>query len=190
MSGAEAAGLVIGIISGIIAVIDATINVYDAATDASGLPEVFRDVAKRLPLVQKTLQAVQGYLERNPNDASCDGMKLVLEGCKEKANRLATIFEKVVPPADASRTERYLLATRNLGKGDTVESLMKGILDDVHLLTGNRITNLPTRAEIEGLIRAAMADVSAVPPSLPAGIPAKARRNRVLLIGNRLRLTR
>jgi len=188
MSGAEAAGLVIGIISGIIAVIDETMKVYDAATDASGLPEVFRDVAKRLPFVQDTLQAAQGHLETNLDKASCNAMKPVLEGCKEKANRLAAIFEKVVPPADASRTDRYLLAARTLGKGDTVESLMKGILDDIHLLTSNRTINLPTRAEIAALIRVAIAEVSAIPPSLPAGTPPrmKAWRTRVLLTNGRL----
>jgi N-terminal domain on NACHT_NTPase and P-loop NTPases len=187
MSGAEAAGLVIGIISGIIAIIDATMKVYDAATDASGLPEVFRDVAKRLPFVQDTLQAAQGHLETNPDKASCNAMKPVLEDCKDKASRLAVIFEKVVPPADASRMDRYLLAAGTLGKGDTVESLMKGILDDIHLLTSNRITNLPTRPEIADLIRAAIVEVSAIPPSLPAGIlppRMKPRRTRVLLTNN------
>ena len=62
MSGAEAAGLVLGIISSIIAIIDVTVKVYDAATDASGLPEAFRDVVKRLSLARDTLKAVQRYL--------------------------------------------------------------------------------------------------------------------------------
>jgi len=40
MSGAE----VIGIISGVIAIINATIKIYSAANDASSLPEAFRDI--------------------------------------------------------------------------------------------------------------------------------------------------
>ncbi|KXX74227.1 Vegetative incompatibility protein HET-E-1 [Madurella mycetomatis] len=48
MSGAE----VISIISGIIAIVDATAKVYDAANDASGLPEAFLDVVTRLPLIK------------------------------------------------------------------------------------------------------------------------------------------
>lgn len=166
---------VIGIISGIIAIIDATIKVYAAATDASGLPEAFRVVAKRLPLVQETLQAAWGHLNTNPDKAFCNAMKPVLEDCQDKVNRMRAIFEKVVPQADASRTERYLLAARTLGKGHTVESLMKGILDDVHLLTSNRVTNLPTGAEIADLIRASIEDLSAVPSSLPAGIFPRTR---------------
>ncbi|RYO74334.1 hypothetical protein DL764_010859 [Monosporascus ibericus] len=181
MSGAE----VIGLISGIIAIISATVKVYGAATDASGLPEAFRDVAKRLPLVQETLQTAREYLNTaDPEEAFYNAIKPVLEGCEDKAKRLAAIFEKVVPQADVSIMERYLLAARTLGKGDTVESLMKGILDDVQLLTGNRVTKLPTKAEIAHLIRAAIDEVSAIPPSLPAGLDAPinydAERNALL----------
>jgi len=167
MSGPE----VVGLISGIIAIVGAIVKVYAAATDASGLPEAFRHVAKRLPLVQETLQAAQGQLSTaNPDEAFYKGMKPVLEGCEDKATRLKAIFEKVIPQADAPRMDRYLLAARTLGKGDTVESLMKGILDDIQLLTGNRVTKLPTEAKIAELIRAAIQEVSAIPSSLPAGI--------------------
>ncbi|RYP50627.1 hypothetical protein DL768_003909 [Monosporascus sp. mg162] len=181
MSGAE----VIGLISGIIAIVDATVKVYGAATDASGLPEAFRDVAKRLPLVQETLQTARGHLNTaDPDKAFCNAIKPVLEDCEDKTKRLAAIFEKVVPQAEASRIERYLLAARTLGKGDTVESLMKGILDDVQLLTGNRVTKLPTEADIAHLIRGAIDEVSAIPPSLPAGrdlfISYDAERNALL----------
>ncbi|KAM5353144.1 hypothetical protein ACJZ2D_016969 [Fusarium nematophilum] len=165
MSGAE----VIGLISGIISIVDAAVKVYTATTNASGLPEAFHDVAKRLPLVHETLQTAGGHLNTtNPDEAFYKAMKPVLEGCKDKATRLAEIFEKAIPHADASRMERYLLAARTLGKGSTVESLMKGILDDVQLLAGNRVTKLATEAEIGELIRAAR-EVSAIPTSLPGG---------------------
>ena len=184
MSGPE----VIGLVSGIIAIVGATVKVYDAATNASGLPEAFRHVATRLPLVHETLQTVSGYLNTaDPDVAFCKGIKPVLEGCADKATRLKTIFEKVVPQADASTMERYLLAARTLGKGDTVESLMKGILDDIQLLTGNRVTKLATEAKIAELIRTALQDVSAIPSSLPAGISPrnKSRRNKVFLTSDR-----
>jgi hypothetical protein len=43
---------VLGIISATIAIVDAIAKVSDTATDASSLPEAFRDDAKRLPLVR------------------------------------------------------------------------------------------------------------------------------------------
>ncbi|RYP79291.1 hypothetical protein DL769_003040 [Monosporascus sp. CRB-8-3] len=180
MSGSE----VIGLIASIITIVGATVKVY-CATDASGLPEAFCEVAKRLPLVQETLQTAREYLNTAPpNEAFCNAIKPVLEGCEDKAKRLAVIFEKVVPQADASGMERYLLAARTLGKGDTVESLMNGILDDVQLLTANRVTKLPTEAAIAHLIQAAIDEVSAIPPSLPAGLDSSinhdAERNALL----------
>ena len=83
MSGAE----VIGLISGIIAIVDAAVRVYTATTNASGLPEAFHDVAKPLPLVQETLQAAGGHLNTtNPNEAFYKAMKPILEGCRVRAN--------------------------------------------------------------------------------------------------------
>lgn len=41
----------LGLISSVIAIVDATKKVFDAASDAAGLPEAFREVSGRLPLV-------------------------------------------------------------------------------------------------------------------------------------------
>ncbi|KAK4663221.1 NACHT and WD40-domain containing NOD-like receptor 3 [Podospora pseudopauciseta] len=82
MSGAE----VIGIISGIIAIVDATAKVYNAANDALGLPEAFRDIVTRLPLVRKTLQTVSRNLNNtNPDEEYCKAIKPVLERCENRA---------------------------------------------------------------------------------------------------------
>ncbi|KAK0731912.1 quinon protein alcohol dehydrogenase-like superfamily [Lasiosphaeris hirsuta] len=167
MSGAE----VIGIISGVIAIIDATAKIYNAAKDASGLPEAFRDIATRLPLVCKTLQTVSRNLNNTIPDEECyEAIKPVLQRCESRATQLEKIFTDVIPQADASRMERYALAALTWGKGDTVESLMKGILEDVQLLTSNRVAELPTQTNIVAVIREAIEEVSAIPPSLPNGI--------------------
>lgn len=167
MSGAE----VIGIISGIIAIVDATAKVYNAANDALGLPEAFRDIVIRLPLVRKTLQTVSRNLNNtNPDEEYCKAIKPVLERCENRATQLDKIFKSVVPQADASRMERYVHAVRTLGKGDTVETLMKGILEDVQLLTSNRVAELPTETSVAAVIREAIEEVSAIPTSLPQGI--------------------
>jgi hypothetical protein len=50
MSGAEA-GFAVGLISSVTSTIEATKRVYDAAKDAKGQSEAFRQVAARLPLV-------------------------------------------------------------------------------------------------------------------------------------------
>jgi len=172
MSGAE----VIGIISGVIAIIDATAKIYKAANDASGLPEAFRDIATRLPLVCQTLQTVSENLNKTiPDEECCEAIKPVLRRCESRATQLEKIFKDVVPHAHASRMERYTLATRTWAKGDTVELLMKGILEDVQLLASNRVAELPTQASVAAVIREAIEEVSAIPLSLPNGIPPPGR---------------
>jgi hypothetical protein len=51
MTGVVEAGTVIGLISGVISIIEATKTIYDAAKDVKGQPDAFRQVAARLPLV-------------------------------------------------------------------------------------------------------------------------------------------
>ncbi len=58
MSGAEAI-LVLGAISSAISIIDRMKQIYDMAADAEGLPETFREIAERLPLVQTILASAQ-----------------------------------------------------------------------------------------------------------------------------------
>jgi hypothetical protein len=54
MPGAEAIA-VLGIISSAISLIEASQEIYDAATNAQGLHEAFRKVAENIPLVLDTL---------------------------------------------------------------------------------------------------------------------------------------
>ncbi|EPS29816.1 hypothetical protein PDE_04766 [Penicillium oxalicum 114-2] len=163
MSGAEA----IGLISGVIAIIDATIKIYSAVSDVSGLPEAFRDTSTRLPLVRETLQSALQNLEMSdPEDSLYQAIKPVLDGCEQKASRLEELFRTVIPSASASRMERYLRAVRTLGKGSLVESLMQGMLRDVQLLAHNRVMKLATDEQLGELARAED-EVSAIPPSLP-----------------------
>lgn len=163
MSGAEP----IGLISGIIAIIDVAVKIYTTVSDASGIPEAFRDAFTRLPLVRETLQtALQNFETSDPDDSLYQAIKPVLDGCKRKASRLEELFRKVIPSASASRMEQYLRAVRTLGKGSLVESLMQGILRDVQLLATNSVMNLATDEQLEELARAED-EVSAIPPSLP-----------------------
>ena len=168
MSGAE----VIGLISGIIAIIDAVTKVYGAVTDASGLPGAFRDVAQRLPLVQDTLETALVHLNNSgPDDPFYQAIMPIVNGCKDNATRLEEIFLKVIPQSDAPRPHGYVLAVRTLGKGGRVESLMKGILEDLQLLSGNRVMKLATEVQLGELVKATE-EVSAIPPSLAVESPA------------------
>lgn len=167
MSGVAEASAVIGLISGVIAIVEAIKTVYDAAGDASVLPKAFREVAQRLPLIRDTLRIAEGQL-RGPNvdEASSAAIKDAVENCKAKAEKLENIFQECVPPADASTFDRYLAALRSLGKGHKVEVLMKGLLENVQNLANNNAIKAATGEQIAKLAEAIEA-VSAMEPSVP-----------------------
>ena len=165
MSGAEVIA-VLGVISSIITIIDGTKKVYDAATNEQGLPEAFREVAGRLPIVANTLESTkQNIEERKVNNDSCKGIKHLVEACEEKAKKLDELFHKVVPPDGSSDLKRYYKAVKAWGKGSEVEKLMKGMLEDVQLFACEPGMKTETKAQQEQIIKA-IAEVSAVSPSV------------------------
>ena len=165
MSGAEA-GLVLGLISSIITVIDTIVKVYNDVKDAEGVPITFREITRRLPLIRDTLRIAEAHINGHSLDEeSCRAIKPIVEGSKDKALRLEIMFRKVVPQANVSRLDRYRIAVRALGKGNRVETLMKGMLEDVQLLAGNHAIKAATEAEVGKLIKA-IEELSAMPSSM------------------------
>jgi N-terminal domain on NACHT_NTPase and P-loop NTPases len=159
MSGAEAS-LVIGLISSVITIVQATKQVYDAANDAEGLPEAFRDVAKKLPLVEDALQLAKNSVD----NTTCAVIKPVIRSCEVKSSRLKVLFEKVIPKDGASRKEHYEKALRTVGKGSKVETLMEQILKELHLLANHQ--TFAVAAKLAELA-AAIEELSKTPPSAP-----------------------
>lgn len=166
MSGAEAV-LAVGLISSIVAIVDGTKQVFEAAKKTHGLPDAFREVAGRLPIVWNILNSIKQYAEDGYIDeASCAGVKAVVDLCGEKAKTLEELFHKVIPEAGSSRKKRYLSAVKTLGKGSRVEVLMKGMLEDLQLLAFNHGIRTVSRTQTQEITRA-ISEVSAIPPSVP-----------------------
>lgn len=150
MIGVEAVGVVLGIISSIISVVEATHKIFDAANDPKGLHEAFRKAAEKLPLVLKTLKAAERIQERMETEckSSNDTARLqqiattssevepFLETCEIDARALKDIFRKVIPGDDATRSERYKKALKSVlpGKRQEFEGLMQEILENLQLL--------------------------------------------------------
>ncbi|TEY63628.1 hypothetical protein BOTCAL_0153g00160 [Botryotinia calthae] len=149
MSGAEAA-FIIGVISSVISIIEATKKVYDAAGDAKGQPEAFRQVAARLPLVIEILRSAELRLP-SLNETALDAIENTLESCKAKAESLNKIFHKVLRKNDDKFFDRYKKAIGTLGKTDKVESLMEGILKDTQLLACEKLMGIATESQVNEL---------------------------------------
>lgn len=170
MSGAEAI-LVLGVISSIISIVDGIKQVYDAATDAQGLPKAFREVAARLPIVENILSAAKQHIEEGRvNEDSCKGVKPTIDACEKRARELDELFRKVIAVDGATDLKRYYKAVRAYGKGNEVEKLMKGILEDVQLLSCEHGMKTATKAQQEQIVQA----ITEVGLSMPRSSDIKA----------------
>jgi hypothetical protein len=171
MSGVGEASLVLGIISSIIAIIDATKQVYEAIEDEAGLPTNFKKSATKLPLISKLLEDVERYVNNAPDDSIKAAFIPTLEDCKVQATQLRELFDKVMPEGSDSRWDRYVKAAQTIGKGGRVESLVRGILDDLQLLA-TKFPEVATPRSKDQLTKA-IEEVTRIEPSLPDGFEQK-----------------
>ena len=164
MSGVGEASLVLGMISSIIAIIDATNQVYEAVKDESGLPPNFKKSATKFPIILKLLDDAERYLKAADESIKA-AFTPTLEDCKVQATHLQELFEKVIPEEGDSRWDRYVKAARTIGKGGRIENLMKGILHDLQLLA----TKFPevTTPRGKDQLAKAVEEVTRMDPSLP-----------------------
>ena len=93
MSGAEAA-FVFGLISGVISICEATKAIYEAAKDAKGQPEAFRQVHAQLGLVIAILDRTKESAKK-VDETSQEALEPILESCKAKAENLRKYFRKL-----------------------------------------------------------------------------------------------
>ena len=167
MSGVGEANLVLGIISSIISIIDATKQVYEAVKDEAGLPTNFKKSATKLPLISKLLDDAERYVNSVADVSIKAAFAPTLEDCEAHATQLQELFKKVMPEEGDSRWDRYAKAARTIGKGGRVENLVRGILDDLQLLA----TRFPEVTTLRGRDQLAKAieEVAEMEPSLPDG---------------------
>ncbi|KAL7955691.1 hypothetical protein V8C34DRAFT_290759 [Trichoderma compactum] len=154
MSGAE----IIGLISSIIAIVDASLKIYEAVGDSSGLPSQFRDAAARLPVIQNTLENVRTFLTEEEEDGeglwtskSHEALSTVLQSCFAKTTSLNRTLQAVMPKEGTSSMRRYIKALKTLPNADKVECLMNGILRDVQVLAANHTVKSATRLQVRSL---------------------------------------
>ncbi|CEI60339.1 hypothetical protein FVEN_g6499 [Fusarium venenatum] len=145
MSGAE----VLGVISGAITLIEASIKFYKTAKESSGLPPSLRDAACRLPLIQNSLKLAAQRVQEDcqPTD-SYPALEAVLQKCSDRAAQLHDIFRAMIPPTKASRTERYIKAVRSFPQVEKANGLVEEILADLQVLTLNQVVESAARQRV------------------------------------------
>lgn len=137
----------ISLISGIIAVISTSIQLYEVVDDISGLSRSFRDVADRLPAIQHTLEDALYWLTREEDTSMLSAERYtalfrMLESCYKKTIAIQHILQRVIADANTSLIKRCARAIKAISSANTVDSLMQGILHDLQVLAANRAMNI------------------------------------------------
>jgi len=140
MTGFVEASTVLGLISSIVAIFEAAHEIYEAASDAKGLPRKFHAAAEKIPLVNYALSlAEQNINAKNVSKEALQSAMPVLERCKESAASVKDIFDKTIPAKDATRTERLKKAVGLKVRSNKVKEYMEEIVKNMELLAQNQV---------------------------------------------------
>ncbi|KAL6789202.1 hypothetical protein J3E68DRAFT_430430 [Trichoderma sp. SZMC 28012] len=123
---------------GLCDIVAATMMVCRIAEDISNLPQLYRDIYARLPLVQDLLEGAMKAVEREGECSAATSRQALtelLEGCSKRALRLKMILEDVIR---VSNSESFMgnltYATKTVHYGRRPNKLFDTILSDVQLL--------------------------------------------------------
>ena len=157
---------VLALIRATISTLENSYDVYSDIFDADSLPSAFQLVAQHIQVVCEALKAANKQVRAMKDEEMCKEIKFTAAGCVEKARLLETLFLRVVLAPAAERMGRYQQAVQETGKGDRVETLMKGIMEDTKLLlTVKEEMTSATEPQLELLLES-IKEVSTIPPSL------------------------
>ncbi|MCJ1378443.1 hypothetical protein MMC17_001542 [Xylographa soralifera] len=150
---AEAVAIV-GLVASIASLVDLSAKVvsrlHHFTSKSSEVPESFRSLSTRLPLLTATLQYIQSQAEdgRFPNDVT-KALKAVVDDTSKQVSDIQISLSKVLPSDGASKLERALKALKSLAKENKVQRAFEKIYgnNDIlvlhqttqHIDTGNRI---------------------------------------------------
>jgi hypothetical protein len=165
MSGAEPLA-VLGAISSVIAIVEASKEIYEAARNLQGLHETFRKVSDNIPIILSTLhqaellqkQAVEAHKESNDAarkhiiEEESRAVEPIMSLCRTNAETLSGIFASIIPNHKASQVRRYANAVRNSmpGKKQKVQHILRETLESLQLLhTYHSFNTMTTMGQLQ-----------------------------------------
>ena len=128
---AEAAA-VVGLVASIASLVDLSAKVAcrirDFTSKSSDVPESFRSLSTRLPLLTATLQHIQSQAEAGylPEDVT-RALNAVVDNTSEQISTVQTSLSKILPSDAASKLERALKALKSLAREDKVQQALERI---------------------------------------------------------------
>jgi N-terminal domain on NACHT_NTPase and P-loop NTPases/NB-ARC domain len=128
---AEAVAIV-GLVASIASLIELSATVVsrldDFTSKTSDIPESFRSLLIRLPLLKVTLQRIQAQAEAGhlPGDVT-KALEAVVDNTSEQVSAVQICLLKTLPPDGSSKLERAIKALRSLAKEDRVQQALEKI---------------------------------------------------------------
>ncbi|KAF3765989.1 hypothetical protein M406DRAFT_356157 [Cryphonectria parasitica EP155] len=168
----QAATKIMICVSHILLSIDTIVNVCGPSRlkgpEDEGLPEAFPVVLEHL----STTASVFCAIKRRLSDRNCDkdsreqkesypSVQQLVDDCRTKATKMATIYEAVVPGDAKGRETRYRQKT---SVDETVEALMKDMLASMLQVAESPLGLIKEKEQNE--LKAALDLVAKLPPSL------------------------
>ena len=154
---------VIGLVASIASLVELSAKIlsrlYDFRSKSSEIPESFRSLSTRLPLLTVTLQLIQAQAEdgRFPDNVT-KALKAVIDDTSRQISDIQISLSKVLPSDSASKLERALKALKSLAKEDKVQQALEKIDRNSeslvlyqttwHIDTGNRILEALSKLDI------------------------------------------
>ena len=137
---------VIGLVASIGSLIDLSLKIIarvsDFSKDTSDVPESFRSVADRLPLLNQTLQSIRkradcGHIQ----ESVAKDLKKLIDGILDQCAFLQVCFDSTVPTLDASRFKKALKGLHSLTKDEKVKQAIEKIHKGIDVLVLHQTTS-------------------------------------------------
>ncbi|KAM5431737.1 hypothetical protein MferCBS31731_007797 [Microsporum ferrugineum] len=140
---------------------------YNTVKDDKNLREAFHGAGQGVLLVKKALDATK----TQPDGCSLSGepasVRSLLLACNAKSKLVESIFKEVALAPKDSRYDRYQAAVRREGKGDAVEALVGGMMEDVCDMVKGSTIEAAMESHVKEL-REAIEKLSNMEPSMPS----------------------
>ncbi|KAF9883554.1 hypothetical protein FE257_003193 [Aspergillus nanangensis] len=166
MSGIE----IFGLIAGIIQVADAIVTTYKDIQNIHDLPEAFKEVSERMPIITTILRIAEAHnqAQTSENEDELKSLEDLLKQCKTKTDHLNEIFLEMKKFQRDRVRDVYKRTILRWGKTHRVETLAGSIMKDVQLIASYQIFQSATPGQIGSLTRAEedLARVAEENPSL------------------------
>ncbi|KIW09712.1 hypothetical protein PV08_12055 [Exophiala spinifera] len=130
---------IIGLVSSIASLFELSVGIvsrlHDFTSKTSEVPESFRSLTIRLPLLTETLQRIQTQANshRLPDDVT-KALTAVVRNTSEQLLAIQTRLSKILPSDSASRLERALKALKSLAREDEIQQALEKIEKNISVL--------------------------------------------------------